>query len=104
MEQVAGVLPEIITNPNLKNIILTENDLNNINSLKEAFKENNNIKVLHSSIDEIDAKFDSILYFHVLEHIENDLVEIENAKKKIKRWRAFNYYGSCTSKNIWKLR
>ena len=69
--------------PNLKNIILTEKDLNNINILKETFKDNNNVKVLHSSIDEIDDNFDSILYFHVLEHIEEDLVEIENAKKKL---------------------
>ena len=70
--------------PDLKNIVLTEKDLNNIQSLKNNFKKHTNIKVMHTSIDLVEGRFDSILYFHVLEHIEKDLEEIEMAKKKIK--------------------
>ena len=69
--------------PDLKNIVLTEKDLNNIQSLKNNFKKHTNIKVMHTSIDHVEGRFDSILYFHVLEHIENDLKEIEMAKKKL---------------------
>mgnify|MGYP003989080129 CR=1 FL=1 len=69
--------------PDLKNIVLTEKDLNNIQSLKNNFKKYTNIKVMHTSINHVEGRFDSILYFHVLEHIENDLKEIEMAKKKL---------------------
>jgi SAM-dependent methyltransferase len=69
--------------PDLKNIVLTEKDLNNIQSLKNNFKKHTNIKVMHTSIDLVEGRFDSILYFHVLEHIEKDLEEIEMAKKKL---------------------
>ena len=71
------------TQKDLKNIVLTEKDLNNIQSLKNNFKKYTNIKVMHTSIKHVEGRFDSILYFHVLEHIENDLEEIEMAKKKL---------------------
>ena len=67
-----------------ENIVLTETDNKNIINLRESFKDNKNVNVLHSTINEVDGKFDSILYFHVLEHIEKDLEEMEEAKKKLK--------------------
>ena len=70
-------------NDEIKNITLTEADKKNIVDLKENFKEFKNIEISNKSVNQIEKKFDSILYFHVLEHIENDLVEIENAKKKL---------------------
>lgn len=71
-------------NKDIHNIILTEKDDRNINNLKSIFKNNENIKVVRSSIDDIEGKFDSILYFHVLEHIQDDLKEIKEAEKKLK--------------------
>ena len=72
-------------NDSIKNITLTETDEKNILNLKENFKNFNNIKIFGKSIEKIEKKFDSILYFHVLEHIENDLKEIEEAKKRLNK-------------------
>lgn len=69
--------------PFMKNIILTETDQKNFLTLRKKFKNNNCIKVLSSSIANINSEFDTILYLHVLEHIEHDLKEIENAKSKL---------------------
>ena len=78
-----GSFTRSYNNSNIKSLILTEKDSNNILNLQEKFKQNINIKVLAESIENIQKKFDSILYFHVLEHIENDLKEMENAKNKL---------------------
>ncbi len=72
-------------NDSIKNITLTETDEKNILNLKENFKNFKNIKIFGKSIEKIEKKFDSILYFHVLEHIENDLKEIEEAKKRLNK-------------------
>ena len=69
---------------NLRSITLTETDTKNIFDLKKNFKNFDNIKVSDLSVDKIEKKFDSILYFHVLEHIEDDIKEIEDAKKRLK--------------------
>ena len=68
----------------LRSITLTETDAKNIFDLKKNFKNFDNIKVSDLSVDKIEKKFDSILYFHVLEHIEDDIKEIEDAKKRLK--------------------
>ena len=69
----------------LKKLVLTETDNNNISFLEENFKEEKNINVVQKSIGEIEGKFDSILYLHVLEHIENDQKEIEEATEKLEK-------------------
>ena len=68
----------------LRSITLTETDTKNIFDLKKNFKNFDNIEVSDLSVDKIEKKFDSILYFHVLEHIEDDIKEIEDAKKRLK--------------------
>ena len=67
----------------VKSITLTETDQKNILSLKKNFQNLKNIKVLDSTINKVEGKFDSILYFHVLEHIKEDLIEIKEATKKL---------------------
>ena len=67
----------------VKSITLTETDQKNILSLKKNFQNLKNIKVLDSTINKVEGKFDSILYFHVLEHIKEDLMEIKEATKKL---------------------
>ena len=67
----------------IKNIVLTEKDQLNLKNLHNKFKKNLNIKISDLSIDKIDEKFDTILYLHVLEHIKEDIKELENAKEKL---------------------
>ena len=71
-------------NPKIKKIILTEKDTKNITNLKEKFNKEKNIDVLDASINNINDLFDTILYLHVLEHVQDDVGEIENAKKNLK--------------------
>ena len=68
---------------NFKNIFLTEKDEKNIFDLQKKFKKNSNIKISNLSVENINGKFDTILYLHVLEHIKDDVQEIGNAKKKL---------------------
>ena len=70
-------------NTKIKSIVLTEMDIKNLNDLKMKFNNDANIKILNSSIENIDQKFDTILYFHVLEHIRDDIREIKNAIRKL---------------------
>ena len=69
-------------NTKIKSIVLTEVDIKNINELKIKFSNDANIRISNSSIENIKQKFDTILYFHVLEHIKDDIREIKNAVKK----------------------
>ena len=69
----------------VKKITLTELDSLNILNLKKKFKNFENIKITNLPISKINEKFDCILYFHVLEHIENDLDEIKSAKLKLNK-------------------
>ena len=66
------------------NITLTETDKKNFLDLQNNFKNNKRIKVYNDTIFNIEGKFDTILYLHVLEHIEKDIDELEEAKKKLK--------------------
>ncbi len=65
------------------NITLTETDKKNFSDLQNNFGQTQNIKVKNDTIYNIDGKFDAILYLHVLEHIEKDMEELEEAKKKL---------------------
>jgi SAM-dependent methyltransferase len=71
-------------NLKIKKIILTEKDKKNIKNLKEKFNKEKNVDVLDASINNINDLFDTILYLHVLEHVQDDVGEIENAKKNLK--------------------
>ena len=68
---------------NFKSITLTDTDDNSFNLLKKNFTNEKRINVIKSSIENIDKKFNTLLYFHVLEHIKEDKLEIKNALKKL---------------------
>jgi|TARA_B100001063_G_scaffold220025_1_gene224562 SAM-dependent methyltransferase len=65
---------------------LIEPEKNLYKFLKKKFKKKKFI-IKNCTIDKIQKKFDTIMYFDVLEHIENDLHEIKTARKKLKKGR-----------------
>ena len=69
----------------INSITLTELDDKNILDLKIKFKNNNKISIIKENIANIDQKFDTIIYLHVLEHIKDDRKEIEEATKKLNK-------------------
>ena len=68
---------------NIKNIFLTEIDKNNLNILKNKYKNNLNIKIIEKEVVDIEEKFNTIAHFNVLEHIKEDKEEINNCLNKI---------------------
>jgi hypothetical protein len=68
----------------IKSITLSETDKSNFNLLLEKFKNKNNIKIINSFTKQINENFNTILYLNVLEHIEKDTEEINQALKKLK--------------------
>ena len=52
--------------------------------LKTKFKKKK-IIIKNCTIDKIKNKFDTIIYFDVLEHIKNDLLEVNKATKKLNK-------------------
>ena len=66
-----------------QNITLTDLDEENVNTLKKNFSEEKNIKICSNFINEIEGKFNTIIYLNVLEHIESDKDEIMMAEKKL---------------------
>ena len=80
-----GSFTKNYTNLNFTNITLTELDEKNIQDLKQKFNSYKNIKILDCVIDKVVGEFDTILYLHVLEHIKNDMLEIKEAEKKLKK-------------------
>ena len=72
-------------NKSINSVTLTELDKKNILDLTKKFKKNTNIKILNKTIEEVNEKFDSIIYLHVLEHIKNDEQEILNATKRLNK-------------------
>ena len=68
---------------NFQSITLTDTDEGSYNLLKKNFIDEKNINVLNSNIKDIDSKFNTLLYFNVLEHIEDDKLEIKNALEKL---------------------
>ena len=67
----------------VKSLTLTEKDNLNFINLTKKFKENLKVKVLKESVSNLKNKYDVILYLHVLEHIEDDSKEIQEAVKKL---------------------
>lgn len=70
---------------NKNNILLNDLDSKNLNKIKLKFSKFKNIKVTKKKINQINIKFDCIIYLNVLEHIKNDTKEINDAKKKLKK-------------------
>tara|TARA_B100000575_G_C23006820_1_gene580067 strand:+ start:185 stop:868 length:684 start_codon:yes stop_codon:yes gene_type:complete len=66
----------------INDVSITEIDQNNFNILKEKFK-NEKINIFSEKIQHIEGKFESIIYLNVLEHIESDLEEIDDALSKL---------------------
>jgi len=66
----------------IRSIKLIEPDKKHFNILKKKHKKKN-IKVENNTINKIKGKFQTIIYFDVLEHIKNDLKEVREAKKKL---------------------
>jgi len=66
-----------------RNITLTDPDTYNSDFLKKKFALQKNINVLRCFVSEIKSKFDNILYLNVLEHIEDDVGELNEAIKKL---------------------
>ena len=68
---------------NLQKIVLTDLDEENIKILKKKFSEEKNITINSKRINELEGKFNTIIYLNVLEHIKNDLDEINSALNKL---------------------
>lgn len=69
----------------IESITLTELDEKNIVDLRLNFQNNSKVKIVKKTIHDIEKKFDTIIYLHVLEHIKNDNEEIREATKKLKK-------------------
>ena len=72
-------------NEEIFSLTLTDTDDKNILILKNKYKNNPKIKITQQNINNIEQKFDTIIYLHVLEHIKNDKNEINNATKKLNK-------------------
>ena len=68
---------------NFNSITLTDMDNNSFNLLKKNFINEKNVNVIKSSTKNIDRKFNTILYFNVLEHVKEDKLEIKTALEKL---------------------
>ena len=68
---------------NFNSITLTDMDNSSFNLLKKNFINEKNINVINSPTEDIDKKFNTILYFNVLEHIKEDKLEIKTALEKL---------------------
>ena len=77
-----GSFTNIYKNKDLK-ICLSEIDEKNFETLNKKFSDSNNIKVYKKFTNEIKEKFDTVLYLSVLEHIEDDKKEINDAIDKL---------------------
>ena len=70
----------------IKKLTLTETDNKNLKDLRIIFFNKKNIKIIKAdNIKKINSKFDTIIYFNVLEHIKDDDNEINNSIKKLKK-------------------
>ena len=67
-----------------KDITLLEPDNKLFQILKKKFKKKK-IKIKKQTIDKIKFKYQTIIYFDVLEHIKDDLKEVKVASKKLKK-------------------
>jgi len=70
-------------NNSYKEIYLSDLDKNNYLVLKKKFSKKKNIKINNQKINQINIKFNTILYLNVLEHIKKDKSEINLAISKL---------------------
>ena len=70
---------------NKKIITLTDHDPRNIKDLKRKFNAHRNVKVTSQDLKKIRKKYDTIIYFNVLEHIKEDDKEIKLALSKLNK-------------------
>ena len=70
-------------NDSYKEIYLSDLDKNNYLVLKKKFSKKKNIKINNQKINQINIKFNTILYLNVLEHIKKDKREINLAISKL---------------------
>ena len=68
---------------NFNSITLTDVDNNSFNLLKKNFINEKKINVINYPTKDIDKKFNTILYFNVLEHVKDDKLEIKTALEKL---------------------
>ena len=68
---------------NFNSITLTDMDNNSFNLLKKNFINEKKINITNYATKDINKKFNTILYFNVLEHVKEDKLEIENALEKL---------------------
>ena len=68
---------------NFNSITLTDMDNNSFNLLKKNFINEKKINIINYATKDIDKKFNTILYFNVLEHVKEDELEIKNALEKL---------------------
>lgn len=68
-----------------KRVLLNDADKSNLRILKNRYSHFNNIKIISSKIQNVKSQFETIIYNNVLEHIGNDVLEITNAMKKLKK-------------------
>ena len=66
------------------NITLIDTDKEMCEILNKRF-QNSKIKILNSSINTLENNFDTILYMDVIEHIEDDIKELNYAISKLKK-------------------
>jgi 2-polyprenyl-3-methyl-5-hydroxy-6-metoxy-1,4-benzoquinol methylase len=68
----------------VKDITIIEPEIKLFNILKKK-NTNKKIKIKQKTIKDLKKKFDTIIYYDVLEHIKNDLDEIKKAKKRLNK-------------------
>ncbi len=68
-----------------KKICLLEPDQENYEFLKKKFEKNPNVKVSNLFIDNVQEKFETIIYMDVIEHIENHEEEIKKCYSRLKK-------------------
>ena len=68
----------------IKNITIIEPEKKLFKILKKKFS-NKKISIKTQTIDNIKKKYDTIIYYDVLEHIKNDLNEVKLASKKLNK-------------------
>ena len=70
-------------NDSYKEIYLSDLDKNNYLVHKKKFSKKKNIKINNQKINQINKKFNTIIYLNVLEHIKKDKREINLAISKL---------------------
>ena len=75
----------------IENFICADNKITMIDTdeemckvIRERFK-NSDVRILNSNISSLEEKFDTILYMDVIEHIENDIKELDQAISKLNK-------------------